>query len=111
MPGSGLGCAGRQPSAVRVVGRHGPGTTTRSALALPTVDLPTATDLEPPTAWCRCGATLPAGAPPHVCAGAEALDHTRRVSARAQLLIARVEAVRALGTLTGDLRPLSAFTR
>jgi len=37
------------------------------------------------------------------------VDHTRRVSVRAELLIARMEAVRTLGTLTSDLRPLAAF--
>jgi hypothetical protein len=41
--------------------------------------------------------------------GDEAVDHSRRVSVRAELLIARMEAVRALGTLTSELRPLAAF--
>ena len=47
--------------------------------------------------------------PPHRCVADEAVDHTRRVAAQAELLVARLEAVRALGTLTGEPRPLSAF--
>jgi hypothetical protein len=49
------------------------------------------------------------GEPPHRCVGEEAFGHTRRVSARAELLIARMEAVRVLGMLTSELRPLASF--
>jgi len=80
-----------------------------AVLALPLVDVPPAFDSEPRTAWCRCSSTHPAGAASHRCVGDEAVDHTRRVSVRAELLIARMEAVRALGTLTSELRPLTAF--
>jgi hypothetical protein len=73
------------------------------------VDVPQVSRSAPRAAWCRCGSTHPAGAAPHRCLGDEAVDHTRRVSARAELLIARMEAVRSLGTLTSELRPLAAF--
>lgn len=92
-----------------MVGARVRGAGRRPALALPPVDVPQAFDPEPRAAWCRCGSTHPAGAPPHLCVGEEAVDHTRRVSVRAELLIARMEAVRALGTLTSELRPLAAF--
>jgi len=73
------------------------------------VDVPKVSDSEPRAARCRCGSTRPAGVPAHRCVGDEAVDHSRRVSVRAELLIARMEAVRALGTLTSELRPLAAF--
>jgi len=72
------------------------------------VDLIQFPEAPQPIARCRCGATHPVGEA-HRCVGAEAFDHTRRVGARAELLIARMEAVRALGTLDGPLRPLAAF--
>ena len=72
------------------------------------MDAPKVSGSEPRAAWCRCGAAHPAGAA-HRCVGDEAIDHTRRVSVRADLLIARMEAVRALGTLTSELGPLAAF--
>lgn len=111
MPGFRLGRAGRSSSAVRVVGSDGTGAPGRAALALPPVDQPPAANSQPRTAVCRCGATLAAGAAPHRCTGEAAFDHTRRVGARASLLVARLEAVRALGTLSSEPRPLSAFAQ
>jgi len=91
-----------------VVGGQGSQARGPTALALPFVDLFQFPEAEQFVARCRCGATHPVGEA-HRCVGAEAFDHTRRVAARAELLIARMEAVRALGTLDGPLRPLAAF--
>lgn len=109
MPGFPLGCAGRDSSPVRVVGGHRAGTGGHAVLALPLVDLAPNADPQPRPAWCRCSPLHPAGAAPHRCVGDEAFDHSRRVAARAELLMARLEAVRAMGTLDGELRPLAAF--
>jgi hypothetical protein len=73
------------------------------------VDVPQVSEPELRAASCRCGVPRPVDVPPNRCVGDEAVDHTRRVCARAELLLARMEAVRALGTLTSELRPLAAF--
>ena len=91
-----------------MVGGQGSQARGPTALALPFVDLIQFPEAAQRLARCRCGATHPVGEA-HRCVGAEAFDHTRRVGARAELLIARMEAVRALGTLDGPLRPLAAF--
>lgn len=72
------------------------------------MDVPPLSDPQLRAARCRCGASHPAGAA-HRCVGDESFDHTRRVSARAEQLMARLQAVRALGTLAGELRPLASF--
>lgn len=67
-------------------------------------------DPTPHDARCRCGESLPADEPSRQCVeSAAALEHTDRVAFRAGLLMSRLLAVRTLGTLTGDLRPLTSF--
>ena len=43
-----------------------------------------------------------------MCVGESAVLHSARVEARADLLLSRMRAIQLMGTMYGDLRPLSA---
>jgi hypothetical protein len=75
--------------------------------------LPVASDrraLAPYAAWCHCGASLAEGVH-RVCVGAAAVLHSARVEVQSTLLLSRLRAIHLMGTLDGELRPLSAADR
>jgi hypothetical protein len=59
-------------------------------------------------AWCRCGTPLAEGEH-RVCAGEAAHHHSVRVEVRADLLLSRLRAIHLMGTMNGELRPLSSM--
>ena len=61
---------------------------------------------DPYAAWCRCGTSLADGTHRR-CVGDAALNHSGRVEVRANLLLSRLRAIQLMGTLDGELRPLS----
>jgi hypothetical protein len=58
-------------------------------------------------AWCHCGTPLAEGVH-RLCSGEAAVHHSARVEVRADLLLSRLRAIHLLGTMNGELRPLSA---
>ena len=62
---------------------------------------------DPYAAWCRCGTSLSDGTH-RMCTGAAAVHHSARVEVRATLLLSRLRAIHLMGTLDGELQPLSA---
>lgn len=59
---------------------------------------------------CHCGTALADGEH-RLCTGDAALHHSARVEVRADLLLSRMRAIHLMGTMNGELRPLSAATR
>ncbi|WP_270889562.1 hypothetical protein [Pedococcus sp. 5OH_020] len=60
--------------------------------------------------WCRCGATSSHPSHPQTCADSlAALEHTDRVGRRADALVSRLAAARAMGTAFGEVQPLATF--
>jgi hypothetical protein len=73
------------------------------------VDTPLVTPDRTPRAHltlCECGTSLPEGAH-RLCTGDAAVHHSARVEERATELLSRLHAIVLLGTLDGELRPLS----
>lgn len=58
-------------------------------------------------ATCACGTSLAQGSH-RMCAGEAALHHSARVADHANQLLNRMHAIILMGTLDGELRPLSA---
>jgi hypothetical protein len=58
-------------------------------------------------AICDCGTSLSEGAH-RLCAGDAAVHHSARVEDNANQLLSRLRAIVLMGTLDGELRPLSA---
>ena len=57
-------------------------------------------------AWCHCGSPRAEGEH-RVCTGDAADHHSARVAVRADLLLSRLRAIHLMGTMNGELRPLS----
>ena len=57
-------------------------------------------------ATCECGTSLPDGTD-RLCTGDAAFHHSARVEDQANQLLNRLRAVVLMGTLDGELRPLS----
>jgi hypothetical protein len=57
-------------------------------------------------ATCECGTSLPEGTD-RLCSGDAAFHHSARVEHQASQLLNRLRAVIQMGTLDGELRPLS----
>jgi hypothetical protein len=57
-------------------------------------------------ARCHCGTSLAEGTH-RVCVGDAASHHSARVEVRANLLLSRLRAIHLMGTINGELQPLS----
>ena len=57
-------------------------------------------------ARCCCGTSLPEGVH-RACVGDAAIHHSVRVEVRANLLLSRLRAIHLMGTIDGELQPLS----